>query len=563
MHLKPLLLILGGTALGLADTPPTDLIYGHYEPHLEYTASEGWKMSISYDMDNDFSSASGVVRLDPTTTRLIAAPSTFTVVPSPAGVFSRFGPPGTPLWILPQANVLGRLFLGVRAVIAPGLFQASISGNYVPSSSGSIALELVSVTGTGPDAGGKFATWKTEGFGTPVFSFDTTDGISAADQIGTIPVASHTHYNWAFTKPGTYAVTLHAKGKLMPAHGNTVTSAQATFHFVIPFSSRIGSGGGLRVVEDAGLPRLILADPTNRVAYATDRAMLEASSPATPATSAAVPGAQWEMACELSPVASALANGVGISPALSATGPAAPDWSSLALELVDVTGPGGFALLESGTVVAAKPGDLLPITPGVARPLAAAFGASGIYRITAMLRGTRLGQQVASAPVTLCLGAGVTAEFGYNEWASSFERSAGWSPATLANPQADPDRDGLTNSVEFAMFWHGLDPTTNDAWRMPLPRQAGNGSGSFSYLRDTFKDPLDESRWQVLAGASTDLINWEFRSARVPGFPLELSETGAEEGNACGRILHRALRLPPGSAPNAFFRFKTISNNAF
>jgi surface-anchored protein len=563
MNLKSLLLTLGGAATALAATPPTDLIYGHYEPHLEYTASEGWRVSISYDMDNDFSSAAGVVRLDPATTRLVAAPSTLTVVPSSPGVFSRFGPAGTPLWILPQANVLGRLFLGVRAVVAPGIFQASINGNYVPSASGSIALELVSVTGTGPDAGGKFATWKTEGFGTPVFSFDTTDGITAADRIGTIPVASHTHYNWAFTKPGTYAVTLLAKGKLMPAYGNTLTGAYATFNFVIPFSSRIGSGGGLRVVEEAGMPRLILADPANGVAYAADRAIVEASSPATPATAAAVPGAQWEMACDLSPVAAALPNGVGISPLLSATGPAAENWSALALELVDVIGPAGFALLNAGAVAADGPGDLLPINPGVVRPLTAAFGATGIYRVTVILRGTRLGQAVASAPVTVCFGAGVTADFGYAQWANSFEQGVGWAPGSLANVQADPDHDGLSNSVEFALFWHGLDPTVADADRMPLPGLTPDGSGMLPFLRDTFKDPLDETRWQILPGASTDLVNWEFRSSRVPGFPLELSESGAEEGNACGRILHRALRLPPGSAPNAFFRFKTITNNAF
>lgn len=563
MNLKSLLLTLGGAATALAATPPTDLIYGHYEPHLEYTASEGWRMSISYDMDNDFSSAAGVVRLDPATTRLLAAPSTLTAVPSPPGVFSRFGPAGTPLWILPQANVLGRLFLGVRAVVAPGIFQASVNGNYVPSASGSIALELVSVTGTGPDAGGRFATWKTEGFGTPIFSFDTTDGITAADRIGTIPVASHTHYNWGFTKPGTYAVTLRAIGKLMPAYGNTLTSAYATFHFVIPFSSRIGSGVGLRVVEEGGLPRLILADPANGVAYAADRAMAEASSPAAPATTAALPGTQWEMACDLSPVAAALANGVGISPALSATGPTAGNWSALALEITGVRGPGGFALLDAGTVVADGPGDVLPINPGVVRPLTAAFGGTGIYRVTAILHGTRLGQPVASAPVTVCFGAGITADFGYAQWANSFEQSAGWAVGALGDAPADPDHDGLPNSVEFALFWHGLDPTVADAGRMPLPGLTPDGSGTLPFLRDTFKDPLDETRWQILPGASTDLVNWEFRSSRVPGFPLELSESGTEEGNACGRILRRTLRFAPGPAHQAFFRFRVTGNTAF
>src|SRR5690606_33352264 len=124
------------------------------------------------------------------------------VVPEPAGVYGRFGPSGTSLHVLPQNNVLGALFLGVRTTMSPGLFQARVGNNYTPSGQGSVSLRLVSVEGTGPAAGGHFATWKTESFGNAVFSFDTTDGIGAADEIPTIPVSSHTHYNWALTKPG-------------------------------------------------------------------------------------------------------------------------------------------------------------------------------------------------------------------------------------------------------------------------------------------------------------------------------------------------------------------------
>jgi hypothetical protein len=118
------LLPLAGTLSAGALTPPTDLIYGHYEIQVDYTVTPenpdaGWSFAVSYDQDDDFSSAAGVVRLDPESTVIVASPRTRTAVPSPAGVFSRFGPSGTPIWILPQNNILGTCFLGGRRCRRP------------------------------------------------------------------------------------------------------------------------------------------------------------------------------------------------------------------------------------------------------------------------------------------------------------------------------------------------------------------------------------------------------------------------------------------------------------
>jgi hypothetical protein len=90
---------------------------------------------------------------------------------------------------------------------------------------------------------------------------------------------------------------------------------------------------------------------------------------------------------------------------------------------------------------------------------------------------------------------------------------------------------------------------------MPAAHPTAEGFGANDFLRDTYKDTLDETRWQIRPSASTDLQTWYLRSSRVPGFPLGIVETGAEEGNAHGRIMLRRMRIMPAPQPEAFFKF--------
>ncbi len=534
-----------------AATPPVELLYGHFEVHVDYTPTPenpdaGWRFSVSYDRDDDFSTRDGVVRMDPGSTVFIAPPVTRTAVPSPAGAFSRFGPSGTPLWVLPQHLALGAPYLGVRTTMDPGIFQARVGSNYTPSGQGSISLRLVSAEGTGPLVGGHFATWKTESLGTTVFSFDTTNGIDAADEIPTIPVTSHTHYNWGFTRPGTYRLTFEAFGKLM-AHGGAMTSGQATFTFAVPFPSEVGSGAELRVVAgESGPPRWAPADSAGGVAYAAERVLLEADTPV---------GDGWEMAAALSGLAAEIPNGVGVDPAAASAG-LASGWSDLAFEVTEIRGPGTFALTADGTLLAEKASDSFAIETNAARDITAAFSATGLYRVTGFLRGMRNGVPVTGEPETLTFGAGLGADFDYAAWAASFERTAGWPAGALADPAGDADRDGVANGAEFALFWHGFDPTRPDAWRMPRASRTAEGWAVLDFLRDTWKDRLDESGWQIRPQTSADLVTWQLRSSRVPGFPLETAETGAGEGNAWGRVTGRRLRVMQPHPGRAFFRLR-------
>ena len=537
----------------------TDLLYGHFELHVDYTANAadpdaGWRFSASYDEDDDFSTSAGVVRMNPARVVYVAAPRTRLAVPSPAGIFSRFGPPGTPVWVLPQGNSLGALYLGVRTNMAAGLFQASVDGNYTPNPQGSISLRLISVTGSGPEAGGKFATWKTESEGTTIFSFDTTDGISAADKIDTIPVSSHTHYNWGFTKPGRYAVTVEARGKLMPP-SNAETSARGTFHFSVPFSSRVAEGFSLRAVAQdvaAARPVPALADPAQSVGYAPNQALLEAMTPAAVETQTLLPGARWQVGGGLSTAADVFRNGVGIPSQVASAGLPA-GWEDVELEITGVRGPGSFAMISGGSVIADGAGDRILLAPSSAQELLFAFAETGLHHIHGTLRGAKDGVPRVSEPFILTIGAGITAEQGYAVWRESFEKTAGLPAGTLAEAAADHDGDGLTNGAEFALRWHGLDPTVADAGKIPPPTVDGTGGG-LTFLRDTYIDPLDESGWQLRSSAGTDLRTWLIRSSRVPGFPLGISERGAERGDAHGRILRRRIQMP-APAPRAFFRF--------
>ena len=555
------LLPLAGTLSAGALTPPTDLNYGHYEIQVDYTVTPGnpdagWSFAISYDQDDDFSSAAGVVRLDPESTVIVASPRTRTAVPNPAGVFSRFGPSGTPIWILPQNNVLGTCFLGVRTIMPAGTFQARVGSNYSPSGQGSTSLRLVSMSGTGVDAGGQFATWKTEAFGSVVFSFDSTNGITAADEIPTIPIGSHTHYNWGLTKPGIYQLTFEAKGKLMPAYGSEITSAQKTFTFAVPFSGRIGNGGALLLSGvEAGAPRVLTADPAAGVAYAPDQAMIEATTPAGPASSG-LPGALWQWSGNLRSLPLSIPNGVGVAPATASGGLVPAEWTNVELEVAAVRGPGSFALLDAGgAVLADGPGDVVPLTATSKTPVTAAFTATGLQRVTFIPRGTRNGQAVVGPPVTVTFGAGLTAEHDYAAWQASFEQTAGLAAGSLANRDADFDRDGISNGFEFVLFWQGMDPTVSDAAKMPRAFPSAAGDGVLDFLRDTYKDPLDESKWQLRPAASADLLTWKLRSSRIPGFPLEVFETGLGEGNAFGRIARKQLRVMGPGVSRAFFRF--------
>lgn len=557
-------------------TPPVDLLYQHCEVQTDYVYNaadpdSGWNISVSYNLNDDFTDFNQVVRLDPATTNIVATPRTrFRDDGTPITItsaVSRLGTVGSPLWLLSQNNIFGTNFLGKRAIFAPGLFQTRIGSFYTPSAAGSISLRLVSAAGTGPAAGGVFAMWESE-LGNFTWYFDTSDGIGPDDERPTIPVAAHSHFNWGFTKPGSYDLTFEAKGKLNPQFsGGIFTSAQQTFHFQIPFSSRLENSAVVRVVYDPTSMRwaLLSEDTAGDVAYMPDQGFLEATAAASSAQTG-LPAAQWEMPLSWNQAGSGVRNFVGLDSLLAAAGVPASTFTGdyVEVKLVSVSGPGEFALLNaagSSTILDSSDGitaaDTFTLGSGAFDTLAA-FTTTGLYRITLQLCGTTAtGSQLRqSLPITLVFGAGLTADYTYAQWQASFEAQAGLAPGALTDPLADTDLDSIANGTEFLLFWHGFDPTQSDATHLPRPGRDATYAHC-DFIRDTFKDPLTEQDFQLVVSTSFNLSDWAERKTRVPGFPLVTYETGAEGGNAYGRLMKRRLRTPHGGQPFGFFRFST------
>ncbi len=143
-----------------------------------------------------------------------------------------FGPGGSPMWILPQSQNPGLLYLGLSAEGIPlGAFNGPLQ----------FALKAVS----GP---GNFFLWQATSGGTLDIQMSSADGIDAADIHNQI-VGSHEHFNWGFTTNGLYQLTFQVSGQRVGETTN-ITSADTTFTFyVLPLPTNIQLDGP-RVLPD-------------------------------------------------------------------------------------------------------------------------------------------------------------------------------------------------------------------------------------------------------------------------------------------------------------------------
>jgi surface-anchored protein len=154
------------------------------------------------------------IEFDPKDVILRVNGGALTTVPNdPAYTF--LGPIGSPLWILPAVQDPNLLFLGTASEeIEPGIFQGD-----------SVRLSLKSVKGSG-----EFAMFAIDPFGVPNVLMNSRDGIDANDGVN-CPAGGHTDYNFAFSKAGTYHITLEATGTLLD--GTAVSSGNVTYTFKV------------------------------------------------------------------------------------------------------------------------------------------------------------------------------------------------------------------------------------------------------------------------------------------------------------------------------------------
>lgn len=231
--------LLGLSAAGLwAYT--TVLETEHIDFRIDYTHEDGFLLRLE-DRTNG-----PALYLDPAEALILLTPAAQLTVPANP-LFEPLGAPaGETFWALPQVVVDGTVFLGTRA--STNIDLLSPLPGAPPFGPGQCALRLVSVTGSGVDAGGQFSLYVTDLFGTPIFRYATYDGIGASEEIAPISAGSHTHYNWAFTQPGSYAVTVEARGNRRD-NGEEVL-AQQTYHFLV--LDEASTHPRLRIESDGG-----------------------------------------------------------------------------------------------------------------------------------------------------------------------------------------------------------------------------------------------------------------------------------------------------------------------
>lgn len=139
-------------------------------------------------------------------------------VPDDPRFTSALGPAGGPVWILPQNEAAGLLNLGVgTSGIGAGVFARN-----------QLRLELRQVEGPGD-----FALFSISPFGAPTVHLASLDGTDPGTDFLTVPaVNGHLHVNWAFTAPGTYRVSLAARGTLV-ATGQAAVSPVTDYVFLV------------------------------------------------------------------------------------------------------------------------------------------------------------------------------------------------------------------------------------------------------------------------------------------------------------------------------------------
>jgi surface-anchored protein len=147
--------------------------------------------------------------------------------PRPGGSqWDFFGvPSGQTIWILPQTQVVGRLFLGVGAEeIAGGTFDSYVNND---PRIGGFSGEWITLTVMDVRGPGHFSVYQTDSFGTPTVWAATSDGLDSTDLVYAL-AGGHAHYNWGFTSAGMYEVDIVASAF---QNGNLLQSDVATYHF--------------------------------------------------------------------------------------------------------------------------------------------------------------------------------------------------------------------------------------------------------------------------------------------------------------------------------------------
>ena len=310
-------------------------------------------------------------------------------VQAPAGLGFTGANAGEPLWVLSGSSELpGQVFLGLATdELGEGVFAGD-----------SIAITVDSFSGPG-----HFSVWNNS-LGGPSEIIATSNGFAHDTLI--LPVGSHAHFNYGFTNPGEYQVTLRATGTLLA--GGT-TSAASTFKFVVsncdPFletpvrEGHVDAGIGF---EDGAFD-LHIHDEEADIEYEADEVPIfvsDAALIARPAGSAfdfiGVPAGErvWNI-----PAGGEIPGLVYLGLATEEIAAGTFQGDKVTLSLLGANGPGHFSLWVPGTNPSVKlassdgitGSDTLDLLTGSHAHFNWTFSAPGEYAITFRVSGTPVG----------------------------------------------------------------------------------------------------------------------------------------------------------------------------
>ncbi len=207
--MKPTQLALAGLlAASLPAHAQTILSTEHVDIGVNYEDG-AWDLHI-HDETNDAEYEPG--------NAILQVNGTAQTIVSSNPLFSFLGAPGSDLWLLPNTQTPGLLFLGFGA-------EEMQSGLFVEDA---FSLRLTDVSGPG-----QFAVFDFNPVGEPQVLMNSADGFSANDVFHGVP-GSHSDVNWAFSAPGVYTISFEASGTLVDGNAFTRSGPVSYTFQVVP-----------------------------------------------------------------------------------------------------------------------------------------------------------------------------------------------------------------------------------------------------------------------------------------------------------------------------------------
>jgi surface-anchored protein len=232
-------ILLAGAATGHAvvtlETEHVDLSV-NFSGSLVGSGTNPWLLTVRDEDRRDEFAGLRAMFPDPDQVLLAVADAARVEVPDDPRYTAFLGPAGTPMWILPQTQDPSLLYAGMSTenkTSQSGWTGFGVSPDFltrgVPSAvfkNNQITLSLDGFSGPGD-----FYLYSTSAFGDPTIVFNTSNGLDLSDSRLFSP-GSHVHFNWAFSEPGEYEVSLRASGTLNA--GNQFTESDVTtFRFLV------------------------------------------------------------------------------------------------------------------------------------------------------------------------------------------------------------------------------------------------------------------------------------------------------------------------------------------